>query len=668
MKIPAVATRLQRRWLPRYSQLRKIDQQILKQQLAVYASQNDLANGLRRDIGAEDHARTASPAGSASELADARRESGRDPRTRTDDRLQVFDTLRRRQVSNGVQSPLLTGQRGGKQIKNALRHHRPRIQWIGEKAHRVIRHRMKVCGPERKRRQSAPGGSHRRGIAGIRLGGHLVGRRKRKGPRSGLPGAAAAPAVTAAFVGISPGGGDFRVAGRFLPAAPAAPGDQQHRQGEQHGDRLGRSMERYLDDTRAYPVRDPLWGNIYLPDVFRRLIETPAFVQLHRIRQLGPSFLVYPGATHTRASHSLGVFYVARRMIDTIRHLPDGPRLSTDGIGAFLAAALLHDCGHFPYTHSLKELPLEEHESLGARLIQADPVASVLREDAGIDPGMVADIVDPDRDAADPEVNFYRSLLSGALDPDKLDYLTRDAYFCGVPYGVQDLDYVLTRLRADGYGPIGIRQSGVSVIEHLLFAKYLMYRAVYWHPTVRIATGMIKAGLYQGLAAGAFRESELYGLDDETFYRKFGESGHPGAPLVAAVFARRFHTVAAEIPMEAIPDPQRLLALDARTSLATSIGRDVGLTGNATLIIDVPEAVSFEVDIPVWTARESHGFREAGSVFTPDVVRDFTRRIRIIRLALPPEASEDQLADARNLLYSELKVAADRGYALEQPR
>ncbi len=453
-----------------------------------------------------------------------------------------------------------------------------------------------------------------------------------------------------------------------LAASPAAPSEEQHRQGKQQGGRLWPSMERFLDDTRAYPIRDPLWGNIYLPDVFRRLIETPAFVQLHRVRQLGPSYLVYPGATHTRASHSLGVFYVARRMIDTIRHLPDGPRLSTDGIGAFLAAALLHDCGHFPYTHSLKELPLTEHETLGAQLILEDPLASVLRHDAGVDPRRVADIVDPDRDGRDPEISFYRGLLSGALDPDKLDYLTRDAYFCGVPYGVQDLDYVLTRLRADGYGPIGIRESGVSAIEHLLFAKYLMYRAVYWHPTVRIATGMIKSGLHRGLAAGAFQTSDLYGLDDESFYRRFGEGKQPGASLVAAVFARRFHKVVAEIPAEAIDGPWRIADLDSRARLAELISVEAGIPVEHGAIIDVPEAISFEVDIPVWTTGGPRGFRDAGSVFTPDVVRDFTRRIRVVRLVLPREASPQQVSKARELFLYELKVSVDQGYALEKPR
>ena len=109
------------------------------------------------------------------------------------------------------------------------------------------------------------------------------------------------------------------------------------------------------------PIRDVLWGHIYLTPAIAALTESVPFIRLHRIMQLGPTSRVYPGATHTRASHSIGVYHLARRLLT---HLAEGGAdqwLTSIGVKSFLCAALLHDLGHFPYTHSLKELALEEH-------------------------------------------------------------------------------------------------------------------------------------------------------------------------------------------------------------------------------------------------------------------------------------------------------------------
>ena len=97
------------------------------------------------------------------------------------------------------------------------------------------------------------------------------------------------------------------------------------------------------------------------------------------------------------------------------------------------------------------------------------------------------------------EILFYRQLLSGVLDPDKLDYLNRDAFYCGVPYGIQDTEFTLSALEPDSEKGITINSKSIVAVENLLFSKYLMYRTVYWHKTVRIVTAMMKKTLFSAL-------------------------------------------------------------------------------------------------------------------------------------------------------------------------
>ncbi|THB62448.1 MAG: hypothetical protein D6B26_08195 [Spirochaetaceae bacterium] len=339
------------------------------------------------------------------------------------------------------------------------------------------------------------------------------------------------------------------------------------------------------------------------------------------------------------------MLHVARRMIRSLLSHPDMPKVSLEGVKAFLCAALLHDTGHFPYTHSLKELPLDEHEQLTGKIIVDQPVAGILKEKLGIDPAMAAAIVDLNLDDQGiQEIAFFRRILSSPLDPDKLDYLNRDAYFCGVPYGIQDTDFVLSQILpnpAPGpfFGP-GLLEGGISALENLLFSKYLMYRAVYWHRSVRIATGMIKKALYLGLANGSLQASELYGLDDDRFNALFEKKDDKVFKLISAVQQRELFQTVIELPYK-----QELHApledLENRELMEQRIASRLGqLTGQSIdtlqVLIDIPEAISFEVDLPVFTAKGWVPYCQSRSVFTAGVVKDFTQALRLIRVALAP--------------------------------
>ena len=406
----------------------------------------------------------------------------------------------------------------------------------------------------------------------------------------------------------------------------------------------------YLQRHFTEPVRDPLWKNIYLSPGLLQLIGSEKFQQLGRIRQLGPAFHIYPGAVHTRLNHSLGVFQTAKKEITSLiilSHESDVNRVgfTLNGIKSFLSAALLHDLGHFPFAHSLKELPLKEHEKLGSEIILSDKtIYTSLQKHVGADPEMTAAIIDTSTPSTDKELLFYRNLLSGTLDPDKLDYLNRDAYFCGVPYGLQDVDFIIDRLRIIQDGALGIQENGIGAIEHLLFSKYLMYRNVYWHRTVRNATAMIKKALILALADGVLTPEKLYGLDDESFNTLCSSSTCKctSLELIQRVMHRDLMVCVYETPF----DPQNILHnklqdLTARTELEENLTSQINDSFSCgynpwDLIIDIPENISFEASLPViGKDGDIKTFSQTDPVFSAPVIRSFTDSLRKIRVFVP---------------------------------
>lgn len=399
----------------------------------------------------------------------------------------------------------------------------------------------------------------------------------------------------------------------------------------------------HLDRDFNRPIRDPLWNNITVSDGLLRVINSPEFQHLGRIKQLGPTYLVYPGATHTRLAHSLGVFHVAFRMIRKLLSFDNCPVLDETAVRSYLVAALLHDLGHFPFTHSLKELPLAEHESLAADMVTTGSLKALVQDAGRADPLMVAAIIDETRpDEGSLEVRFFRRLLSGTLDPDKLDYLNRDAYFCGVPYGTQDLDFALSRIVPTGGDEIALAENGISAVENILFSKYLMYRAVYWHRTVRVATAMIKKALYHALTSGRLTSDDLYGLNDESFYAGFRSKDDEVFRLIAGVQDRRLHVPVVDIAFnETDPAHTDLLDLSTRARVEKEFLQEAGIKDAPLgVVLDVPERISFEIRFPVMTRSGLVDYPETSTVFTPLVIADFTRAIRRIRLMVAPGIAE----------------------------
>ena len=350
-------------------------------------------------------------------------------------------------------------------------------------------------------------------------------------------------------------------------------------------------------------VRDPLWNTIRLDRTALRVIDTPAFQRLRQVRQLGLTYLVYPGATHTRFDHALGVYHLARRAVALFAERGELDAVDPVECRLLPYAALLHDIGHYPFSHALEELDPgrvpEHHEALTARFLAVPELDRVLR---GIAPDAPERIVRLIRGVSRSPL---QGLVSGSLDLDKIEYLNRDAMFCGVPYGAVDVDrllHALTLVRdpESGRVEVGIHEKGLSALESLLFAKYQMFRNVYWHHAVRAATVLYQRVVQEAGDAGLVTAEELIGRSDEGLLALIEDrartSRHPAAERVAARWlpalrGRRLPKRALEIPGELLREtavgdwfyerePLRV-RLEAR--LAAELGLEAG-----ELFVDYP--------------------------------------------------------------------------------
>lgn len=401
-------------------------------------------------------------------------------------------------------------------------------------------------------------------------------------------------------------------------------------------------------------IRDPLWKDVRFTPELYALTKSEDFLRLYTIKQLGPTELVYPGASHSRASHSIGVYHLARKVLKRILCTDDRAWVTEQGAYSFLVAALLHDLGHFPFTHSLKELDLKSHEELTAELVMQPALADRIK-DCGADPAQTAAIIDAHLPASN-ETKGFRRILSGVLDPDKLDYLNRDAYYCGVPYGIQDTDFIISRLFANPTHGMYINSDSVMAVEGVLFAKYLMYRSVYWHRDVRIATAMMKKAVFSGLKKQIFSAEALYRQTDRGIIRLLQAGVFPEANLALLIQQHHLFIPVFESPISLLPhDVFALEDLTVRSQCEAALAEILSTLSKKTVrpqdvLIDIPERISFETNL--WIADTQTMFRAQGSVFSDEVVHNFTDSLRIMRIAVHPHVYSEQM---NNVTMSDIK-------------
>ncbi len=238
-------------------------------------------------------------------------------------------------------------------------------------------------------------------------------------------------------------------------------------------------------------IQDSIHGVIKLEDWMTRIIDTPQFQRLRRIKQLGFANLVYPGANHTRFEHSLGVMHIARLL---------KRKLELDD--AVVAAALLHDIGHAPFSHSSERL-LEKYAAFRHEKISfviRDELKEVLNE-LGFSIAEIEAVV----------MGKRKSIVSGEIDADRMDYLVRDSHYTGVAYGVFDISRLIDKIRFDD--GVVIEQGGIKAAESLLLSRFMMYPTVYFHHVCRIARKMYEKAM-EGIIENGFDATDLLTMDD----------------------------------------------------------------------------------------------------------------------------------------------------------
>jgi len=290
-------------------------------------------------------------------------------------------------------------------------------------------------------------------------------------------------------------------------------------------------------------IRDPLWNTIHLDATAVRIVDTPEFQRLRYIRQLGLAHLVYPGATHTRFDHALGVYHLTSV---ALRHLRDRGGVAPEaweGEELVPYAGLLHDIGHYAFSHALEELEAEHvpvhHEEVSQRFFASQTLRDALAPLGLSAPDRIHEIISGESGLP------LRGLVSGSLDLDKMEYLRRDARFCGVPYGEVDVSRLLQGLALledpeTGAFEVGVHEKAIAALESLLFAKYQMFRNVYWHHGVRAATGLYKRIVEESVRAGLLDPEELIGPTDEELLHEIGRRAREDDGEIAERIATRW--------------------------------------------------------------------------------------------------------------------------------
>ncbi|WP_017725929.1 HD domain-containing protein [Halalkalibacterium ligniniphilum] len=233
-----------------------------------------------------------------------------------------------------------------------------------------------------------------------------------------------------------------------------------------------------LDEEKVF--KDPVHRYIHVRDeLIWELIGTKEFQRLRRVRQLGTTFLTFHGAEHTRFNHSLGVYEITRRILEVFKgrpHWNEEERLLA------LSAALLHDLGHGPFSHSFEKVFHTDHEEWTREIILGD--TEINRVLARVEPSFpknVADVIEKTYSN-----KLVTSIISSQIDADRMDYLQRDAYYTGVSYGHFDMERIL-RVMRPMEDQVVIKQSGMHAVEDYIMSRYQMYWQVYFHPVTRSA-------------------------------------------------------------------------------------------------------------------------------------------------------------------------------------
>ncbi len=397
-------------------------------------------------------------------------------------------------------------------------------------------------------------------------------------------------------------------------------------------------------------VRIPMEQDVPFTPRVRALVDTAEFQRLAQITQLGLASRVYPGATHTRFEHALGVFLNALRYLWQLSRDPRFCEIVDQHMAEVLmASALLHDLGHWPFCHPIEDMSLPDlppHEAFAAAFLAPDrELAAVLREQWNIEPDEVLDVLVAKTDT--PTLRLLRSILSGPIDIDKMDYLDRDSQHAGVPYGSNfDKHRLIQSLVLNEAGDgLAISSKGKTAAELMVFARYVMFSEVYWHHAVRSATCMFARGFYQLHKQldlrSFFQESESETIAELRIQAKDTDC----EPLIEGIFGpkRILHKRVAEYSLYQTPELYQQLARKPYDFLVRCGQRLVELLGDdiqqpmspTDVLIDAPpQHREVEFNIQIFYPKENvyrrlHEVSPVVDALARTQFDDYVKRVRI---------------------------------------
>jgi HD superfamily phosphohydrolase len=397
-------------------------------------------------------------------------------------------------------------------------------------------------------------------------------------------------------------------------------------------------------------VRIPTEQDVPFTRRVQALVDTAEFRRLAQISQLGLVSRVYPGAMHTRFEHALGVFHNALRYLWQLGQDARFRKIvGRHEAELLMVSALLHDLGHWPFCHPIEDMHLDgmsPHEEFAAEFLAPErELAQVLREEWRIEPAEVLDVLVAQSDTQ--SLRLLRSILSGPIDIDKMDYLERDSLHAGVPYGRNfDKHRLIQSLLLNEAGDgLAISAKGRTAAELMVFARYVMFGEVYWHHAVRSATCMFARAfyeLYRGLEL-----KTLFALSESGMIEALRQAarGTSAEGLLEGVFGprRQLYKRVAEYSLYQNDEIYQLLArqpypflVRCAGELARRLGAEIGETLAPTdILIDAPPTqreIEFDVTIYYPKERKYRPLHEVSPVVTAlarSQFDDYVKRVRV---------------------------------------
>jgi HD superfamily phosphohydrolase len=397
----------------------------------------------------------------------------------------------------------------------------------------------------------------------------------------------------------------------------------------------------------------------------RRIIDSSAFRRLSRISQLGLVALVYPGATHTRFEHSLGVY---RNAVDFLCRLSHDElfceTVDTEHAKLFLLSALLHDVGHWPFCHAIEDMRIQgiaRHESLASHLITSSELASCIERDWGLAPQQVAAFVagtpldQQSTSRSNNAIRLLQSMLSGPIDIDKMDYLERDSLHAGVPYGRNfDRNRLVHSLCVDrSQFKLAITDKGRTAAEMLVFARYIMFSEVYWHHAVRSATAMLQRCAFELSKQPGGTDDWLTASEPEMIEALRTRSRDQAwSPCIEGLFGphRTLYKRVAQFDSLSHPECHQALArkpypeiVELSQDLSRAVSKAIRYPiGDHDLLIDAPPVkleVQFQLNICA-SDGSARSLGECSPIVHALATRQFDDVVKRVRIFVRPELRE----------------------------